>query len=86
MNEKLNFLSNKEADVRKQKSLLSEANEHSKQVQKEIEKRLEETEKEKNKLEKNFQEKNNELQALKSEMEISQADKHSTNQVFYFFL
>lgn len=72
----------KEADVRKQKSLLSEACEHSKEMQKEVEKRLKDTETEKLQLETAFQEKNSELQALKSEIEISQADKHSANQVF----
>ena len=47
----------------------------------ELEKRLEETMNEKNKLELNIQEKINELQVFKSESEKKQVDHMSTNHV-----
>ena len=55
-------------------------------MQTELEKRLEEAKGEKTKLENVVKEKADELQALKSEIEVSQADKHTADEVLINFL
>lgn len=71
----------KEADVRKQKASLAESCELAKKVKTELEKRLDETQQEKSRIEANYQEKLNELEALKTENDRVHAEQASLSQV-----
>lgn len=70
--------------MRKQKALLSESCELAKKVRVELEKRLEETEKEKNRLASSVQEKLTELETLKTENDRIHAEQASFSQVSVF--